>query len=50
MDETDPHFDEIQELDLDDLDNTTGSAARKKFNVLMKVMKLMKKYDDEWQR
>jgi hypothetical protein len=43
MDETDPHFDEVQELDLEDFDNTTGPASRKKFNVLMKVMKVMKK-------
>lgn len=43
MDETDPHFDEMQELDLEDFDNTTGPASRKKFNVLMKVMKVMKK-------
>ena len=43
MDKTHPHFDKIQELNLDDFDNTTGPAARKKFNVIMKVMKLMKK-------
>jgi len=39
----DAHYEELMDLDLDDYDATTGAAARKKFNLLMKVLKVMKR-------
>jgi hypothetical protein len=38
----DPHYDELMDLDLDDFDITTSSVLRKKFNLLLKVRKVMK--------
>jgi hypothetical protein len=39
----DAHYDELMDLDLDDYDATTGASVQKKFNLLMKVLKVMKR-------
>ena len=42
MSEDDPHFEEIDLLDLEEFDQTTPAAIRKKFNLLLKVRRVMK--------
>ena len=37
----DPHWEEVIDLDLNEFDNTTAVALRKKFNLLLKVRKVM---------
>ena len=39
----DPYYDEIFLIDLDEFDNMTSAAIRKKFNMLMKVRRVMKR-------
>jgi hypothetical protein len=43
LSEEDPHYGEIMQLDLEDFDIMTSSAIRKKFNMLLKVRKVMEK-------
>jgi hypothetical protein len=38
----DPHYYKLMDLDLDNFDVTTSSVLRKKFNLLLKVRKVMK--------
>jgi hypothetical protein len=37
----DPHWEELNDLDLNEFDQTTSDALRKKFNLLLKVRKVM---------
>jgi len=43
LSEEDPHYEELLDLDLTDYDILTASVIRKKFNMLMKVRKVMQK-------
>jgi hypothetical protein len=41
--EEDPHYEEVMELDLNDYDQMTSAVVRKKFNLLMKIWKIIRK-------
>jgi hypothetical protein len=41
MSPLDPHWEELNDLDLNEFDQTTSDALRKKFNLLLKVRKVM---------
>jgi hypothetical protein len=43
LSEEDPHYEEVMELDLNDYDLMTSAVVRKKFNLLMKIRKIIRK-------
>ena len=43
LSEEDPHYEEVMELDFNDYDLMTSAVVRKKFNLLMKIRKIIRK-------